>query len=611
MQSKLYILVILISLFASATATAQSSFCDDVEPFCAGDERLTFPNSNYQNSNQTSGELGPDYGCLEEQPYPAWFYLQIEEAGDLVFSISQYTNQDLSGPPLDVDFVVWGPFEKGEEFCSAAALSGENIVDCSYLPDAVETMSILGAQANEIYVVVITNFEQAPGYISLQQTNTGAGNGSTDCSILDSSLGDNIAVCGEDEYLLDGTTDEADIFEWYIYNENIQDYELIPGEDGPTLTVYESGDYRLVVRDLIGNNTDMDDVTVTFYENPKIGETSTLYACVEENEVIDLTEKDADLIAPNGNPAQYQVVYYSSMDNLNNDVAITQPQSFPFENGAKIFARVKSLESGCFSESVDFEIGSFAFPEYSLPEITNFCVDSFGNLLDPVTIGSDLGDEYIYEWMGGNNIIGDEAILNINSFPDFSEIELKVIHKATGCEVQLITQVVPVSAPASLSAEISGSDFGDGYVVTGIAENGNNGEFEYRLDNSDWQAEEVFQKVPAGAHVLSAREIHGCGEILNYEFSLVGYPRYFTPNSDGYHDTWNIINDATISVKQLYVFDRYGKLLKQLNPNSTQGWDGTYNGKPLPADDYWFSVEFVNEKSGKYEKYMANFTLIR
>ncbi len=614
MHCNKYFLLILISILGSVVTSAQSSFCDEIEPFCAGDERLTFPNSNYQNSNQTSGELGPDYGCLDEQPYPAWFYLQIEQPGDLIFTISQYTNQDLSGSALDVDFVVWGPFDKGEEFCSGEALSSDKIVDCSYLPAAVETMVINGAQANEIYVVLITNFEMDPGYISLQQTNTTDGNGSTDCSILDSTLGDDIVVCGQDEYLLDGTSDEADVFEWYIYNKNTRQYDRIPGEDGPTLTINESGDYRLILKDLLSDKTDMDDVTVTFYENPEIGEASTLYTCAAEADTIDLTENDSALIAPNSNPGRYQVVYYSSLENMNNEEFITQPQSFPFENGATIYARVKSLKSGCLSESVDFELKSFIFPEYSISEITNFCVDSNRNLLDLVTIGKDLGDEYTYQWTVGNNILSEDAILNLNYFPDFSEIKLKVTHLPTGCELDLITQVVPVSAPESLSAEISGSDFGDGYIVTGMVGGGtgiSTGEFEYRIDNSDWQTESDFEKISAGSHILSAREIHGCGEIVKYEFQLIGYPRYFTPNSDGYNDTWNVINDGNLSIKQLYVFDRYGKLLKQLDPNSSMGWDGTYNGEPLPADDYWFSIEFVDQKSGKYQKYMANFTLIR
>ncbi|MBT8295039.1 MAG: hypothetical protein KJO51_01340, partial [Gramella sp.] len=200
-------LTLLFGVMITNSSIAQGSLCSTIEPFCAGDERLTFPNSNFTNSNQITGEPGPDYGCLEEQPYPAWFFLQIEESGSLRFRISQYENSNNTGAPLDVDFVVWGPFARGDEYCSGTALNSTRIVDCSYLPDAIESMNIPNAQANEIYVVVITNFEQVPGFISLEQVNNGGG--STDCSILELDLGDDIAVCDESQFVLDGTTTEA------------------------------------------------------------------------------------------------------------------------------------------------------------------------------------------------------------------------------------------------------------------------------------------------------------------------------------------------------------------------------------------------------------------
>ncbi|RMB63812.1 hypothetical protein EAX61_00005, partial [Dokdonia sinensis] len=34
-----------------------------------------------------------------------------------------------------------------------------------------------------------------------------------------------------------------------------------------------------------------------------------------------------------------------------------------------------------------------------------------------------------------------------------------------------------------------------------------------------------------------------------------------------------------------------GKLLKQLSPTSP-GWNGTFNGQPMPSNDYWFRVEY-------------------
>ncbi|GAA4317704.1 hypothetical protein GCM10023115_43320 [Pontixanthobacter gangjinensis] len=588
----------------------QGTLCADIEPFCAGDERLTFPNSNFTNSEQIRGEPGPNYGCLEEQPYPAWFFLQIEEAGDLTFRISQFENSNNTGAPLDVDFVVWGPFERGDDYCTGSALSGARIVDCSYLPDAIETMSIPNAQASEVYVVLITNFEQVPGYISLQQTNTGSG--STDCSILDLDLGDNISVCDDDQYILDGTTNEAEIYEWFVFNENTSQYDRIVGEDGPTLTVTENGNYKLIVTDTVENKTEEDDVNITFYDSPVIGELDNLAVCQEDVEVIDLTESYEDLVGPNG-PGDYEVYYYESEEDLENLDRIAQPQTYPYQEGKTIFAEVIDRESGCISPSESFQLNTFDFPDYDLGEFSVFCVDENMNLVNPVSLGLDLGPDYTYEWIDDNNIISTDAVVTFTDLPSGSQVRVIIDHPESGCELEFTTLVAAVSEPKILSIDISGSDFGEGYTVTATPENfigEEYAEFEYRLDNGNWQASEIFRKVPPGDHTITARELNGCGVITSESFFLVGYPRFFTPNSDGYNDNWNLITDSNISIKRLYVFDRYGKLITKLNP-SAKGWDGTYNGSDLPADDYWFRVEFVDEKTGKYQEYMSNFTLMR
>ncbi|WP_394908110.1 T9SS type B sorting domain-containing protein, partial [uncultured Mesonia sp.] len=77
------------------------------------------------------------------------------------------------------------------------------------------------------------------------------------------------------------------------------------------------------------------------------------------------------------------------------------------------------------------------------------------------------------------------------------------------------------------------------------------------------------------------RDKNGCGTTVR-EIAFIDYPKFFTPNEDGYNDTWNIIGlgEANIGAK-IFIFDRYGKLLKQLSP-SGPGWDGTFNGKPMP-----------------------------
>ena len=612
-MKKILFLLVFFLTSAGSSLIAQGSLCSDIEPFCAGDERLTFPNSNYTNSSQLSGEIGPDYGCLDEQPYPAWFFLQIEDSGNLNFRISQNSNQSGNGAFLDVDFVVWGPFSRNDDYCNPSSLSEENIVDCSYLPDAIETMSIPGAQENEIYVVLITNFEQVPGFITLEQTNTAQG-GSTDCSILEFDLGDSISVCDEDEYVLDGTTDEDAVYQWYVFNENTSEYDLLEGETGPFLTITENGKYKLIATDLIEDKTEEDEVTVTFYDSPLIAEAPDLPSCDSENANIDLTQNNSILNALNSSDGDYDVQFFESALNAEENVEISNPQNYPFEDGKTIYARIIDLESGCFSELTDFQLTTFDFPQFELPEITVFCVDANGDILAPVSLNADLGSDYNYQWFADGNLLGENSEITIQEFPASEEIELIISHPESGCVINYSSTAVKISKPQSLEVEISGSDFGDGYVVTAtpleiIGEEF--ASFEYRIDNGSWQQSNIFENVAAGNHTVFVRETNGCGETSSESFFLVGYPRFFTPNSDGYNDTWKLITDENITIQNLYVFDRYGKLIIQLNPQNNLGWDGTFNGKRLPAADYWFRIEFIDEKTGGYNEYMANFTLIR
>ena len=78
------------------------------------------------------------------------------------------------------------------------------------------------------------------------------------------------------------------------------------------------------------------------------------------------------------------------------------------------------------------------------------------------------------------------------------------------------------------------------------------------------------------------------------------YPKYFTPNGDGYNDTWYIKNLDKRNLENSIItfFDRYGKLIKQISGTS-EGWNGTFNGEILPSTDYWFTIELTNGKTIK------------
>ena len=74
------------------------------------------------------------------------------------------------------------------------------------------------------------------------------------------------------------------------------------------------------------------------------------------------------------------------------------------------------------------------------------------------------------------------------------------------------------------------------------------------------------------------------------------FPLYFTPNADGFHDTWQVSETVRERIKIIRIYDRFGQLLAQISPLGT-GWDGRYNGKSLPATDYWYIAEFFDEQA--------------
>ena len=131
------------------------------------------------------------------------------------------------------------------------------------------------------------------------------------------------------------------------------------------------------------------------------------------------------------------------------------------------------------------------------------------------------------------------------------------------------------------------------------------GQYLYQLDNGALQTSNVFNDVLPGHHDIIVK--NQCGESTGTAY-LMDYPKFFTPNGDGYNDTWNIFALSGQANAKIYIFDRYGKLIKQISP-SGKGWDGTYNKQVLPGTDYWFTVEY--EENSVRKEFKSHFALKR
>jgi len=110
-------------------------------------------------------------------------------------------------------------------------------------------------------------------------------------------------------------------------------------------------------------------------------------------------------------------------------------------------------------------------------------------------------------------------------------------------------------------------------------------------------------------HKISIKDESGCTD-LHGEIVILNYPKFFTPNGDTYNDTWNIESLTDIPNSGIYIFDRYGKFIKQISPKG-KGWDGTFNGYELPSTDYWFTVDFVDPNSLQSSTFKSHFSLKR
>lgn len=192
-----------------------------------------------------------------------------------------------------------------------------------------------------------------------------------------------------------------------------------------------------------------------------------------------------------------------------------------------------------------------------------------------------------YVWNTG----GTDNAITVNSAGDYA-VKVK---DANGCEKTKKFKVV-LSEPALITdavvKDFSGIDNSVLIKYSGV------GNYEFSLNGETFQDNPLFSGVKAGIYNAIARDKNGCGLSNSFLLYVLDYPRFFTPNGDGFNDLWFIENIDQLPDYKVSIFDRYGKLLKQMDQNST-GWNGVFNSQQLPADDYWFTLQFVDGRTVK------------
>ncbi|MFA5298368.1 MAG: T9SS type B sorting domain-containing protein [Lutibacter sp.] len=179
----------------------------------------------------------------------------------------------------------------------------------------------------------------------------------------------------------------------------------------------------------------------------------------------------------------------------------------------------------------------------------------------------------------------------------------------TAVKLEVLGNTVSATSPITLN-DITIVDDTDNNTIT-VNNSSAIDNYEFNLDRFDgFKDETYFEHLEPGIHTLYLRDKTNCG-ISKLDIAILGFPKFFTPNGDGHNDTWKILGNDTnnIQITSIYIFDRFGKLVAEVDANSN-GWDGFYNGKGLPATDYWYLVKFTDQ-FGDYREKRGHFSLIR
>ena len=396
--------------------------------------------------------------------------------------------------------------------------------------------------------------------------------------------------------------------------------------DGETLYIRventETGCYN------IGN---IGEVIISIQPRPAIAASvEDIEVCCDNIDDDQVASLNLTLLNGNINPGQaddveVDIIFYEGMMNFNEGTPIADPENYTTSQSPQtIIAEVVDTETLCESaETISFDIEVNPKPEATIAEFDGsiLCLDSDGSVIEndfsPPVLDSGLAEDpsLTFEWSLNGNPLSEDGSSITATQPGTYSLTVTDTSSPVNCSTTSTAQVIQ-SGPPQFTAEVTTEAFAEIHEIlvsniTGI------GDYEFRLDNGPWQAlpegqsSLIFQNVSPGSHQVTGRDINGCG-IFIVPVETLGYPDFFTPNEDGYNDRWNINGLSNRDNVKIYIFDRYGKLLKQLSPDGP-GWDGTYNGNQMPSSDYWFNVEYEVQTDSTTTKRTLkdNFTLKR
>ncbi len=327
---------------------------------------------------------------------------------------------------------------------------------------------------------------------------------------------------------------------------------------------------------------------------------------------IDLDSQITDILGPLQDPDDFNVTFHETqMDATDGTDALSSPYTNTTANQQTIYVRVENKDTGCVNDDFTFDVIVNPLPKFKVTSPQIVCLSG-----PPLTLFIENPDAvYDYVWTAPNG----------NEFTDVDEITIEsgglytvtaTTTNGTDCSRTREIQVNESIIATITDDDVTIVDDSDNNSITIDPTNLGIGDYQYALINENglqtaFQDIPVFENLSGGFYTIVVQDKNGCRPDANLMVSVIEYPKFFTPNNDGINDTWAIIgaNSRFYPSAQINIFNRFGKIVAQIDVDNP-GWDGTYGGKRLPSDDYWFSIMLV-DRNGNARERKGNFSLLR
>lgn len=312
---------------------------------------------------------------------------------------------------------------------------------------------------------------------------------------------------------------------------------------------------------------------------PNINQPSNLFACDLGN---GYAEFDTSLIEQEliGNQTGLTIQYFDSYNNpLPSPLPILFQNTEPFSQTINV--RVEDISNPiCYSET-SFDLIVNELPEINLEDEYIICY------LEPsITVNVDSGySSYDWFYQDGTYI----SNTNNAEITEEGSYTLTVTQIENGIACENSFDFILTHSVLPEIQQVNFGELGNNYIE--IITSGD-GDFEYSIDGINYQDSNYFLNIQGGMYTVFVRDKDGCGQDSE-EVTVIDYPKFFTPNNDGYNDFWQIKGIVNFPNSETLIFDRYGKILARISSNDL-GWNGLYNGKQMMSNDYWFRTDLGN-----------------